>query len=102
MSLFLFPIYISVCMGNLFDVVFCYSNEPGSWTYRYRFAKAAASSLPPALVGPAHAPEGESPTMSRVAIGEGGVIKIVHLVHMNKTHHGEYFLLLFPSHRQFD
>jgi hypothetical protein len=26
--------------------------------------------------------------MSRVAIGEGGVIKIVHLVHMNKTHHG--------------
>jgi hypothetical protein len=27
--------------------------------------------------------------MSRVAIGEGGVIKIVHLVHMNKTHHGE-------------
>ena len=35
--------------------------------------------------------------MSRVAIGEGGVIKIVHLVHMNKTHHGTYFLLLFPS-----
>ena len=37
--------------------------------------------------------------MSRVAIGEGGVIKIVHLVHMNKTHHGEYFLLLFPHRR---
>ena len=88
-------------MGNRCDVVFVYSNEPGSWTYRYRFAKAAASSLPPALVGPAHAPEGESPTMSRVAIGEGGVIKIVHLVHMNKTHHGEYFLFI-STHRQLE
>ena len=49
--------------------------------------KAAASSLPPALVGPAHArEEGGSPTMTRVAIGEGGVVKIVHLVHMNRAH----------------
>ena len=57
----------------------------GAWTYRYRFMKAAASSLPPALVGPAHArEEGGSPTMARVAIGEGGVVKIVHLVHMNR------------------
>lgn len=61
--------------------------EPGQWTYRYRFMKAAASSLPPALVGPAHArEEGGSPTMTRVAIGEGGVVKIVHLVHMNRAH----------------
>ena len=62
--------------------------ESGAWTYRYRFMKAAASSLPPALVGPAHArEEGGSPTMTRVAIGEGGVVKIVHLVHMNRAAH---------------
>jgi len=50
--------------------------------------KAAASSLPPALVGPAHArEEGGTPTMTRVAIGECGVVKIVHLVHMNRAAH---------------
>ena len=63
-------------------------DEPGAWTYRHRFMKAAASSLPPGLVGPAHArEEGGSPTMTRVAIGEGGVVKIVHLVHMNRAAH---------------
>jgi hypothetical protein len=29
------------------------------------------------------------------------VIKIVHLVHMNKTHHGEYFLFI-STHRQLE
>ena len=59
--------------------------EPGRWTYRHRFLKAATGVPSNLIVGPASAQEGDSPTMTRVAIGENGMLKVVHLVHLSRA-----------------
>ena len=67
-------------------------DEPGAWRYRHRFLKASLS-VPLALLqypsrggdggGHGHGgndKDGGGHTTTRVAIGEGGMLKIVHLV----------------------
>jgi len=60
----------------------------GRWLYRHAFAKAATA-LPGALLGPTHDRGGgdgvDAPTMTRVAIGEGGMLKVVHLVRLSRA-----------------
>ena len=56
--------------------------EPGRWTYRHRFLKAAASVPTQLCAGGGGADGDAAPTMTRVAVGEGGMLKVVHLVHI--------------------
>ena len=60
-------------------------DEPGTWWYRHKSLRAATA-VPLALLSAprggldASHDSGSGPTTTRVAIGEGGMLKIVHLV----------------------
>jgi len=68
--------------------------EPGTWRYRHRFLRAATAVPAHLLVAPHRGRDGEglgdgggggAPTTTRVAIGEGGMLKVVHLVRLARS-----------------
>jgi cell cycle checkpoint protein len=71
--------------------------EPGTWRYRHRFLRAATAVPAHLLVAPHRGRDGDSalghhdgggggaPTTTRVAIGEGGMLKVVHLVRLARS-----------------
>ena len=71
-------------------------DAPGSWRYRHRFLRAATAVPAHLLVAPHKYRDGEppphhdgggggAPTTTRVAVGEGGMLKVVHLVRLARS-----------------